>query len=172
MKLKIKMKATDAVDYQRLYVAVVDIGTARSYAQYLLKKGWHGWPVLRRGSVRVQQGAFTEALIIAYGRLWSPEVLKGFVWSDVDDISLHDCMLRLRNKVVGHSVPISYTVKPWVSDEFSTHIFGQPHLHFTRVELKRLDDMLVRFITEIQDHRLALLTTYVGPEKAKKMLAT
>jgi hypothetical protein len=170
--MKLKMKPKDAQHYQALYVAAYDLGAVRSYARYILKKGWHGWPVLRRGSVRVQQGAFTEALIVAYGRLWSPPVLNGFAWSDAEDVALHERLMHLRNKVIGHSSPPSYTVKPWVDEEFSTHIFRQPHPHFTPSELRRLDNMLGRISDEIQELRLSLLITYVGPDKAREMLRT
>ena len=168
--MELKMKPKDAQEYQALYVAGWDLGAVRAYVRYILKKGWHGWPVFRRGSVRFQQQAFTEALVVAYGRLWSPPVLKGFAWPGEEDAKLHAHLKHLRDKVVGHSAPPSYSVRPWVQEDYITHIFGQPHPHFTPEELSRLEAMLLYLGERVQSRRLEILTSYLGADEARQVL--
>ncbi|MDA9512099.1 hypothetical protein XI04_03305 [Bradyrhizobium sp. CCBAU 11430] len=45
-----------------------DLAIASSSAQYIPKKGWHSLSFLRRGSMPIQQIAFTTTMIVAYAR--------------------------------------------------------------------------------------------------------
>lgn len=170
--MKLEMSVADAKTYSALYVAARDLGAAAGYANYIRKKEWHGWPILRRGSVGVQQQAFTDALVLAYGRVWSPPILSDFTWKSLSDANQHARLLDARNKIVGHSAPTKYSVRPWVTREFSTHIFGAPHLHFPKRDLERVIKMISVLSVEIGRRRLQMMTRYVGPEMAAKIART
>jgi hypothetical protein len=78
--------------YGKLHVSREDIGTARLCAAYIQEKGWHTWPFTRRGSVYIQQIAFTTAMIVAYcgpfapgrGNISLPEKLLRFSPQEAD----------------------------------------------------------------------------------------
>ena len=94
----LQMKEHDAKLYGRLYVSREDIGFASYCAGVLLKKGWHGQPWERRGSIYQQQAAFTSALITAYARPFTTS--KGWPTFPAKLIPYDAAELTLHNRLI------------------------------------------------------------------------
>jgi hypothetical protein len=85
------------------------------------KKKWHTFSFLRKGSVRIQQVAFTTTMIVAYARPFSPgrgnlnfpNRLLGY---SKEEQLLHDRLLVLRNKEYAHADASTYKVTPFRGD--------------------------------------------------------
>lgn len=126
--------------YARLYVSTQDLSCARSYAQHLIKKGWHSAPYERRGTVYMQQSAFTTALVVSYcrpftrGKGW-PQFPERFVRYTVNEARLHRRILDLRHQVYAHSDSERYSIRPMKlgADVFSD-IVGAPFLMLKKEE--------------------------------------
>jgi len=102
--------------YERLYVSVQDLGMARQYAEMLLKKGWHSAPWERRGSVYMQQSAFTTALVVCYGRPFTnskgwPSFPTALLKLTASQAELHFKLLNLRHQVYAHSDSCRYEIE-------------------------------------------------------------
>ena len=102
------LRVTSEANYTDLYSARMDLGEARQFAEFLLKKAWHFAPWERRGTIYCQQSAFVTAFIVSYIRPFSTKGQReslGFLMEGLTDAEkrFHETMLRLRNKVYGHS---------------------------------------------------------------------
>ena len=143
--------------YERLYVADEDLGLARRYAQYLLKKGWHSAPSERRGSIYMQQSAFVTALVVSFARAFT----KSYGWPLLPEgilpegaIALHKQLMDLRHEVYAHSDSKHHKVQPWrIDSEALTDVRGAPSLRFTKDECEQItaliDEILKRLLPKI-----------------------
>jgi hypothetical protein len=134
--------------YERLYVSAMDLGMARQYAAYLLKKGWHSAPYERRGSIYMQQSAFTTALVVSYARPFTrgdgwPPFSQEFRQYGFAESTLHERLMTLRHKVYAHSDSSSYTVKPWrIDSDLLADIQGTPFLRLSMAECELIVSMI------------------------------
>jgi hypothetical protein len=71
--------------YDRLMASSHDFAQANFYARYLLKKGRHGQPWERRGTIYQQQTAFVTNLIVACARPFT----NGKAWSSFPEKLVH-----------------------------------------------------------------------------------
>jgi hypothetical protein len=126
--------------YERLHVSSLDLGLARQYAAHLLKKGWHSAPYERRGSIYMQQSAFTTSLVVSYARPFKkcrgwPPFPEEFWQYDQGQNELHAHLIGLRDQVYAHSDSSQYTVKPFRIDAARlTDIEGVPFLRISKAE--------------------------------------
>lgn len=148
--------------YERLYVSALDLGAARQYAVHLLKKGWHFAPYDRRGSIYMQQSAFTTSLVVSYARPFTrgegwPPFPPEFRQYSAAEIALHEHLMLLRHKVYAHSDSSSYTVKPWRIDaDLLTDVQGIPFLRLSKDECE-LVVLMIDGIHRLLEPRLAAL---------------
>ena len=113
-----------------------DFSQANFCARYLLKKGWHGQPWERRGTIYQQQTAFVTNLVIAYGRPFvKSEGWPGFPWRltnfDSKQRDLHKRLLRRRNKIFAHSDSENFNFRPIIWRDLHTTIEQSPSYHLT-----------------------------------------
>jgi hypothetical protein len=136
--------------YGRLFVSAQDLGFARQYARHLLKKGWHSAPYERRGTIYMQQSAFTTALVVSYARPFTtshgwPKFPSEFISHDAAQAHLHEHFIGLRHQVYAHSDSSRYSVRPFrISAEVLTDIVGIPFLLVTKDECEMLISMINR----------------------------
>lgn len=146
--------------YERLYVAAEDLGLARQYAQYLLKKGWHSAPWERRGSIYMQQSAFVTALVVSYARAFTksygwPSLPESVLPENNDATALHKRLMGLRHEVYAHSDSKHHKVQPWrIDSEVVTDIRGAPFWRFTKDEC----ELITELIDEIRKRLLPKMT--------------
>jgi len=115
---ELKLGTHDHALFGKLEVSQSDIGTAQLCARYLLKKGWHDPPYFRRGSIYIQQIAFTTTMIVAYcrpfvvgkGNIKFPKRLLQFTMAQQE---LHNRLVVLRNKEHAHTDGSTYVVTPF-----------------------------------------------------------
>ena len=150
--MEIRLPEGGAKLYSRLKVSSLDLDLAQYCVGVILKKGWHYQPWEKRGTIYLQQSAFTSALVIAYARPFTksrdwpkfPPALKEF---DSKENALHDRMIELRNTLFAHSDSNNYWVSPWRSGEFATDIVGAPAF---RINAKDAD-LLKHMVDKLQD---------------------
>ncbi|WP_156174723.1 hypothetical protein [Hoeflea sp. IMCC20628] len=106
-------------------------------ARFLFKKGWHSHEWERRGSIYLQQSAFTTSLVVSYARPFTtarglPGLPARLIkWSD-EEKTLHDQILTLRNEVYAHSDGASYSFQPWQSEGLITVIEKWPQRRLSK----------------------------------------
>lgn len=147
--------------FKRLYISGEDLAMARQFATFLIKKQWHQTPWERRGSIYMQQTAFTSALVIFYARPFTrsaglPSFPKRLLRFDESEEALHKTLLTLRHKVYAHSDDESYEVRPISFGRgFQTAIFRPPHFKLSGDETKRaiviIDKLLVGITSELSE---------------------
>lgn len=134
--------------YQRLYMAAHDLGHAKEYFKFLIKNEWHHAPYERRGNIYLQQSAFTTSAVISYSRPFT----KSYGWPSFPssllpygekEIGLHQHFLNLRNEVYAHSDSKHNSIRPFITDEFSTDIVGTPFLRLTAEECTLAVHMII-----------------------------
>lgn len=148
--------------YSKLYVSCTDIDFARYCAGVLLKKGWHGMPWERRGTIYQQQAAFTTSLVTAYARPFTrsegwPKIPPELIVYDRPEQELHEHIIALRHKVYAHSDSESYSVRPWRSGSFATDIIRSPPLRLTAAEVVLFQAMTTKIMKSIQMRMEAVL---------------
>ncbi|MCP3463051.1 hypothetical protein [Bradyrhizobium sp. CCGUVB23] len=108
----------DRVTYEKLHASHGDLTIANSCAQYILKKGWHSLSFLRRGSVQIQQIAFTTTMIVAYARPFAGGRGKGINFPerllqyDDEQAAFHEHLLKLRKQEYAHTDASTISVRP------------------------------------------------------------
>jgi len=134
--------------YERLFVSSLDLGLARQFAAHLLKKGWHSAPYERRGSIYMQQAAFTTSLIVSYSRPFKyscgwPDLPKNFKQYDTLQQQLHKKLLGLRDQIYAHSDSAYYSIKPFrIDTELVTDIEGVPFLRLSKAQCEQVIVMI------------------------------
>ena len=134
--------------YERLHVSFLDLGLARQYAAHLIKNWWHSAPYERRGSIYMQQSAFTTSLVVSYARPFKgsrgwPPFPKEFWQYDQAQCALHAHLIGLRDQVYAHSDSSRYTVKPWrINADLLTDIEGVPFLRLSKAECELVVSMI------------------------------
>jgi|GEM_PF-2034815 len=134
--------------YERLFVSAGDFAQARQYALHLIKKGWHLAPCERRGSIYMQQSAFTTSLVVSYARPFTrsdgwPKFPDEFVQYSEPESLLHTHIMGLRHQVYAHSDSERYTVKPFRLDADSlADIVGEPFLRLSKEQCEMVIAMV------------------------------
>ncbi|MDA9474717.1 hypothetical protein XI03_09405 [Bradyrhizobium sp. CCBAU 65884] len=127
--------------YEKLHASHGDITIASLCAQYILKKGWHTLSFLRRGSIPIQQTAFTTTMIVAYARPFAggrgksinfPERLLQY---DDKETAFHERLLKLRNQEYAHTDASTISVRP-LKGNLITSIQSLRDLCFSPAELR------------------------------------
>jgi hypothetical protein len=141
--------------YERLYIAAQDFEMARQYAAFLTRKGWHSAPYERRGTVYMQQSAFTTALVVSYARPFT----KSFGWPPLPneiaryeepDLEMHEYLLGLRHEVYAHSDSSRHRVRPFrIGNESLTDLVGTPFLRLSKFECEMVISMVTSKIKMI-----------------------
>lgn len=117
--------------YKRLYISREDFAFAAQFGSYILKKGWHFYPWEKRGTICLQQSAFTSSLIVFYSRPFTrskglPDFPLELLKYNNSEKKLHNKMIKLRHTVYAHSDDISYIVKPTLIDGNDISLFHPP----------------------------------------------
>jgi len=159
--------------YKRLYISGEDLGMAAQFAAFILKKGWHFTPWERRGTIYLQQSAFTSSLIVFYARPFTrsdglPDFPKKLLKYNDTENSLHDTIIKLRHKVYAHSDDSSYKVQPFSFNGFPTAILGAPFFKLSISEVETLQHMIGMTIAEIyrELQELILIVESAEPDGA------
>ncbi len=157
------MKQKESLErfFKRLYITRQDLGMAAQFAAFILKKGWHNNPWERRGTIYLQQSAFTSSLIIFYSRPFTrskglPDFPKRLLKYNALEHTLHDKLIQLRHKVYAHSDDSSYKVQPFSINGFPTAILNAPFFKLLRPDVEMLQSMIEKIFKEI-DVKLAEL---------------
>jgi len=162
--------------YKRLYIAGEDLTMAAHFAAFILKKGWHFNPWDRRGTIYLQQSAFTSSLIVFYSRPFTrsiglPEFPRNLLkYNDVEN-NLHDTIIQLRHKVYAHSDDVSYKVQPLTINGHPTAILGAPFFKLSKSEVEILRRMIGKTIKEIHDELGKLIRKIETPNQAVHRIA-
>ena len=150
--------------YGRLYVSANDFHMAKQYAEHLLKKGWHSAPYERRGTIYMQQSAFTTALVVSYARPFTnskgwPRFPTEFIVYTEQENQLHEKLLEFRHQVYAHSDSEKYSIHPYkIEDNVFTDIVGEPFRKLTSDDC----NLLVSMIKGIQNFLLPRLAELRG----------
>ncbi|RVH23021.1 hypothetical protein [Sinorhizobium meliloti] len=142
--------------YDKLRISCMDIAHALQCARFLIKKGWHSFEWERRGSIYLQQSAFTTSLIVSYARPFTPaRSLPGLPsrlikWTE-EEKALHDKIMSLRNEVYAHSDGTSYSFQPWQSEDFATIIERWPHRRLSKDDTLAFEAMAERILEALRE---------------------
>lgn len=142
--------------YSKLYASIEDIRSAQYCADFLLKKDWHRYPWEARWTTYEQQSAFTTALVVSYGRLFSES--KGWVnipqkllrLNDKEE-KLHHKLIKLRNTIYAHSDGCHYSIKPYKAGDFQTDIVSAPFRRITKTDVKLFLSMTKKLIKAFEE---------------------
>jgi len=153
--------------YERLYVSANDFRMAKQYTEHLLKKVWHSAPFELRGSIYMQQSAFTTSLIVSYARPFTrskgwPALPSEFVVYSEEQQQLHHKIMDLRHKVYAHSDSEKYSIRPYkIDDGVLTDIVGEPFRKLTSDEcsllLSMIDGIQIRLHPKLEELRCTII---------------
>jgi hypothetical protein len=154
--------------YQRLYIAREDLHFANSFAQHLLKKGWHFAPWERRWTTYVQQAAFTSAFVTAYARPFTrsvgwPEFPMRLAPYLQTELRLHQQIILLRHQVYAHSDSSRHNVRPMRIVGHPSAIVGSPFLRLSKDELE-LAIVMIRKTISLLEQELEMLMPRIERE--------
>ncbi|MDH5180299.1 MAG: hypothetical protein OEZ39_13400 [Gammaproteobacteria bacterium] len=158
--------------YERLYVSLNDLHMAKQYAEWLIKKGWHSAPYERRGSIYMQQSAFTTSLIVSYCRPFTkskgwPKLPSEFVVYSAEESVLHRKIMDLRHQVYAHSDSEKYSIRPWkISEDVFTDIVGEPFRRVSADECAKLVKMIAGVSKRIRPRLTVLQRELLGEKNA------
>jgi len=142
----VDLSPRDRMLYEKLHASHGDIGTAQSCAEFILKKGWHTYSFMRRGSVPIQQIAFITTMIVSYARPFSPGRGGSLTFPHrilqyrLKESLLHERLLKLRNQQYAHSDPSTISVRP-LKGNIVTSIQSLRDVRFSRAELEIFVEM-------------------------------
>ena len=147
--MEIRLGDGDAKLYSRLKVSSLDLDFAQYCLGVILKRRWHHQPWDKRGTIYLQQSAFTSALVVAYARPFTksdgwPHFPPGLKRFDGAEDKLHDHMIELRHTVFAHSDSRNYSVSPWQSGKFSTDVVGVPAFRMSGEQAVLLNGMIAK----------------------------
>jgi len=132
---ELSLTPRDRALYEKLFASHIDIITAQSCAAFILKKGWHTYSFMRRGSVKIQQMAFTTTMVVSYARPFStgrggalrfPHKLLRY---SAKESVFHERLITLRNQQYAHTDPSTVSVQP-LKDKYITSIQSISDLRF------------------------------------------
>jgi hypothetical protein len=146
----------------KLYVSRMDVEFARYCAGVLLKKGWHGQPWERRGTIYQQQAAFTSALVTAYARPFTqsrgwPKIPQELINYSDQEAALHKWLMDMRHTVFAHSDSIRYSIRPWRSGDLEVIMEHLPKLGITAENTKLFQAMSAKLLAAFSIRMKALL---------------
>lgn len=141
--------------FKRLYISLQDLNCAADFAAYILKKGWHFNPWEKRGSIYLQQSAFTSSLITFYARPFTkscglPPFPTTLVKYNKAEKRLHQKILLLRHQVYAHSDSGRYRVEPFRIGRYVTAILGALFFKLTAPETRQLQKMINKNVAAIE----------------------
>jgi len=141
--------------YKRLYVSLEDLGHAYGFSSFILKNGWHFDPWEKRGSIYLQQSAFTSALIVFYARPFTrsyglPDFPTRLIPYDEKEMQLHKTIMDLRHQVYAHSDSHRYKVTPLRIFGQASAIVGGPFFKLTKKQTQQLHRMIKKTQTAIE----------------------
>lgn len=159
----------DRLTITKLHASASDLGTARTWAEHLLKKKWFrkSWS---RGKTYGHQSAYVTALVVAYGRVFATGrggfgFPKRLIDYNTDEWALHERLLETRNKVYAHSDLDKWTVKPWRVEGFETVVLGEPTHLIEEQDLTMLVAMTARLQAAIGRRTAEILASYRAAEQ-------
>ena len=154
--------------YATLHVAEEDLRQASFFAAHILKKGWHFEQWEKRGTIYLQQAAFTTALATAYSRPFTPsrgwpklpeKLIRPF---DSRQKELHNHILELRNLIYAHSDVGYRGIRPFVINGYPTAIEALPPMRFTRDEILCIQSMISIAKESIGNRKVELISFAAG----------
>lgn len=156
------MTADEKKLYKRLYISLEDFRHAFGCANFILKKGWHFLPWEKRGSIYLQQSAFTSWLIVSYSRPFTrskglPDFPHRVLLYDAAENNMHEKMLDFRHQVYAHSDGARYQIDPMRIGGKASAVIGAPFFKLTAEEIKRLQEMIKKATTAIQSELQKLM---------------
>jgi hypothetical protein len=148
--------------YKRLYISLEDFRHAFGCANFILKKGWHFFPWEKRGSIYLQQSAFTSWLIISYSRSFTrskglPDFPPHLLSYDDADKKVHEKILDFRHQIYAHSDAIQYEINPVRIAGQASAVVRAPFFKLTAEEIKQLKEMIKKAMTAIQSELQRLM---------------
>jgi hypothetical protein len=157
--------------YKRLCISGEDLQMAAQFAAFILKKGWHFSPWERRGTIYLQQSAFTSSLIVFYSRPFTrsirlPDFPKRLLKYSSTENELHNAIIQLRHKVYAHSDDASYKVQPFSVNGYATAILGAPFFKLSKSEVEMLQHMIGKTMKEIHSELSKLMRKMETPNQA------
>lgn len=166
----VPLSPEDEKVYGKLFASCNDLAFSRYCLGLITRKKWHHSPWEKRGTVYLQQSAFTSALVVSYGRVFTRS--RGWRNLSVDlghfdgqELACHDRIMQLRHSVFAHTDSEHYSVRPWRIGDFSTDIVGAPILRITEEDAGLLDNMTNKLLVAMQARMKAILAAY-EPEGA------
>jgi hypothetical protein len=143
--------------YEKLYASIGVLNVAISCADVILKKKWHTYSFMRRGSVPIQQIAFTTALIVAYCRPFALgrsgkgniEISKKLIRFNEKEAAFHARLLQLRNEEYAHTDASTIRVRPLKGD-FIKSIDSIRDVRFSPGELNMFVAMTTGLVRRLQ----------------------
>ncbi|MEN3165644.1 hypothetical protein WI697_26650 [Tistrella mobilis] len=166
-QLKIDFSDEDMRLYRRLDVACGDLCDAMSFGAFILKKGWKAKP-WSRGSTYLQQSAFVTSMIVSYGRAFSEGRGRGYLTEemresfDSDEVTLHQRLIKDRNKLYAHSDLIHYPLTVSASS-YHSDILTFPMREVPPAEILKLQDMCRKVIAACRDEQARIKAKYLPP---------
>ena len=166
----IPLSPADEKLYGKLYASCDDLAFARYCLRVITKKKWHHTPWAKRGTIYLQQAAFTCALIVSYGRVFT----RSDGWKrlstdlgnfDSEEAACHERVMQMRHSVFAHTDSKQYSVRPWRAGDFSTDIVGAPMLRITEEDATLLNGMTRKLIAAMRARMKAILSAYEGGEE-------
>jgi hypothetical protein len=150
-----ELSAANLALYSKLDASHGDIGTARACAAYIQTNGWHTSSYLRRGTIGLQQTAFTTTMIVAYARPFSsgrgnikfPHELLAY---GPDEQDLHARLLQLRRQEYAHTDAAVHKVIPLKGD-FIKSIESLRSAFFSPAQITLFLDMTDALMERIRD---------------------
>ncbi|MBO0134159.1 hypothetical protein [Agrobacterium burrii] len=152
----IELESHQKRQYDKFRISIMDIAHALQCARFLIKKGWHSHEWERRGTIYLQQSAFTTSLVVSYARPFTPaRGLSGLQarlikWT-VEEKALHDRILTLRNEVYAHSDGASYSFQPWQAEGLTTVIEMWPQRRLSKEDTLAFEAMATRILAALRE---------------------
>lgn len=143
--------------YQVLHLSQIDLSQSAFYADHLCSQQMHHEPWEIDWKEYWHQMAYMTAMIISYSRPFSPgrglpnfpsKLLKDLT---VDEKSLHEQLLSLRNRIYAHTDLDFKKVRPIIHNGIPTAIESHPQLRMTASEIKNVRKLIQKISIAIQD---------------------
>jgi hypothetical protein len=156
---------TDYALYQRLFVSIQDFGWAMKFASHLLKKGWHSAPWERRGSIYMQQMAYTSSLLTSYARPFTksrgwPNLPINLVPYATHEWEFHKQLMDIRHQVFAHSDSSRHSVRPFRVGDLESDIVGSSFFRLSKEEVEMAISMMKTAIAGLQPKLKSLRASF------------